>query len=192
MRFQVSRTDTGQFVLTDVATDTVVIDDELAAGYDKLERVVADKPRVHAPATTPGTPAPGSGTPSSSVFAFAGGPRYTPVLLAVVLPFAWLAVLYFALANLLSEAALDRGANQDTAAKLEALERELQALRSEVAGAPRAAKTTPSRKQAKAKPKPKPATIAPSATGDGSDPARTPADPEDPDTDEPEGDEAPR
>ena len=44
MAFQVSRTDTGQFVLIDPATDTVVIDDELAVGFAKLERVVVDKP----------------------------------------------------------------------------------------------------------------------------------------------------
>ncbi len=150
MPYQVSRTDTGQFVLMDPATDTVVIDDDLAQGYAKLELAVADKPPlVSAPAPSSGGADPA--TQGSSAFAFRGGPRYTPILLAVVLPFAWLAVLYFALANLLSETALDRSASEETEAKVEALEREIQTLRSEIAGAPRTKKSKPSR------PKPKPA-----------------------------------
>jgi hypothetical protein len=154
MPFLVSRTDTGQFVLTDPATDTVVIDDDLSAGFDKLEQVVADKPaRPPAPA---GEGVPGdAATQGSSAFTFRGGRRYTPALLAVVLPFVWLAVLYLALANLLSEHALDRAAARDTEARIEELERELQALRSEIAGAPRTNKSMPTRKS-KSKPKPKP------------------------------------
>jgi hypothetical protein len=138
MPFQVSRTDTGQFVLIDPTTDTVVIDDDLAQGFAKLEHAVASKPAS--------APAPSSPARTPSTFEFRGGPRYTPILLAVVLPFAWLAVMYFALANLLSETAVGGGAARDTEAKLEQLERELQALRSEVAGAPRTAKTKPTRK----------------------------------------------
>jgi hypothetical protein len=149
MPFQVSRTDTGQFVLSDPATDAVVIDDDLAQGFAKLEQAVASKP-----ASTP-APAPTAGSSSeratqgSSAFEFRGGPRYTPILLAVVLPFAWLAVLYFALANLLSEVTLERGASKQTETRLEELEHEVQALRSELAGAPRTAKTTPNRKGGK-------------------------------------------
>ena len=142
MPYQVSRTDTGQFVLMDPATDTVVIDDELAQGFAKLEQAVAGKPAIaSAPASASGGADPA--TQGSSAFAFRGGPRYTPMLLAVVLPFAWLAVFYFALANLLSEAALDRSDDQQTEDRLEQLEREIQALRSELAGAPRTAKTKP-------------------------------------------------
>jgi hypothetical protein len=149
MPYQVSRTDTGQYVLIDPATDTVVIDDDLTAGFAKLEQAVADKPPIRiGPASNEGDPAARGG----SAFGFRGGPRYTPILLAIVLPFAWLAVLYFALANLLSETALDRNATQETAARVEALERELQAVRSEIAGAPRTQKTRPP----KPKPKPKP------------------------------------
>ncbi|MFO7566882.1 MAG: hypothetical protein R6X02_29835 [Enhygromyxa sp.] len=139
----------------DPASDTVVIDDELAEGFARLERAVADKPRVTpAPSSTTGDADPA--TQGSSAFAFRGGPRYTPILLAVVLPFAWLAVLYFALANLLAETARDRGANEANEARIEQLERELQGLRSELAGAPRTAKTKPKREKPKPKPKPKP------------------------------------
>jgi hypothetical protein len=145
MPYQVSRTDTGQFVLRDPATDAVVIDDDLAQGFAKLEQAVASNP---APAT-PAAPPPAAtdrATQGSSAFEFRGGSRYTPILLAVVLPFAWLAVLYFALANLLSEVALDDGASKQTETRIEELEREVKALRSEIAGAPRTGKTTPMRK----------------------------------------------
>jgi hypothetical protein len=152
MAFQVSQTDTGQFVLMDPATETVIIDDDLAVGFARLERAVADKPAK--PASTTVGPA-ASVTQGSTAFSFVGGPRYTPVLLAVVLPFAWLAVLYLALANLLSEHALDRSSAGDTQTKIQALEREVQALRSEIAGAPRTAKQKP-----KPPPKPKPAADA--------------------------------
>lgn len=158
MAFQVSRTDTGQFVLMDPSTDTVIIDDDLPAGFAKLERAVADKPEQAS--TVGGTAGGDTATQGSSAFGFQGGPRYTPLLLGVVLPFAWLAVLYFALSNLLSEHALDRGAAEQTQTQIEALEHELQSLRSEVSGAPRTAKTKPQRKT----PKPaKPASVAPLA-----------------------------
>ena len=157
MPYHVSRTDTGQFVLMDPATDTVIIDDELAAGFEKLESAVADKPVKGSDASPTGVGTAGgdAATQGSSAFVFQGGPRYTPILLGVVLPFAWLAVLYFALSNLLSEHALDRGAAAQTQTQIEALERELQSLRSEISGAPRTAKTKPQRKtktKAKAKP----------------------------------------
>jgi hypothetical protein len=168
MRYQVSRTDTGQFVLTDRSTDTVVIDDDLAAGFAALEEIVATKPVLaSAPAlasdtTLPDHPRAVQGTSS---FRF-DGPRYTPILLAVVLPFAWLAVFYFALANLLTDHALDRKAASQTEDKLDALERELQALRSELAGAPRTAKTEAPR----AKPKPTPTPTAKPESGASPEP----------------------
>jgi hypothetical protein len=142
MRFQVSRTDTGQFVLMDPSTETVIIEDDLAVGFAKLEQVLANAPAK--PTTTLANA--GAATPASqasTTFQFVGGPRYTPVLLAVVLPFAWLAVLYLALANLLSEHALDRSSARETQTKIDELEREVQSLRSEIAGAPRTAKQTP-------------------------------------------------
>jgi hypothetical protein len=148
MPYQVSRTDTGQFVLRDPATDAVVIDDDLAQGFAKLEQAVASKP-ASTPTLSPPASASERATQGSSAFEFRGGPRYTPILLAVVLPFAWLAVLYFALANLLSEVTLERGASKKTETRLEELEHEVQALRSELAGAPRTAKSTPNRKTGK-------------------------------------------
>jgi hypothetical protein len=137
MPYQVSRTDTGQFVLVDPATGTVVIDDELAEGFAKLERALADQPDRPA--------GPSSFAPVSSTVA---SPRYTVILLAVVLPFAWLAVLYFALVHVLTDYALDRRGVEQVEAKVEELERDLQALRNEAAGAPRAAKPSPQRRTA--------------------------------------------
>jgi hypothetical protein len=172
MAFQVSRTDTNQFVLIDPATDTVIIDDDLAVGFTKLERTVADKPVKlgSSPAAVSGD-APASQAPA---FTFRGGPRYTPVLLAVVLPFAWLAVLYLALANLLSEHALDRSSAQETQTKIEELEREVQSLRSEISGAPRTAKSKPKRQPgAKVTPlsgTPEPGSEAPEADAAGAEP----------------------
>jgi hypothetical protein len=173
MAFLVSRTDTSQFVLTDAATDTVIIDDDLAVGFAKLERTVADKPIKPGPAAAVVGEAPAE---QGAVFSFRGGPRYTPVLLAVVLPFAWLAVLYLALANLLSEHALDRNSARETHKKIEELEREVQSLRSEISGAPRTAKQ---------KPKHQPGSKETPAAGTGA-PGRA----DDAEADEPEGDDA--
>lgn len=144
MPYQVSRTDTGQFVITDPSTDTVIIDDDLAEGFAKLEQAVASKP-----ALGPSSPPSVERSQAPGAFEFRGGPRYAGVLLAVVLPFAWLAVMYFALADLLAETALDRETAKDTEARIETLERELQGLRAEIAGAPRTAKTKPKRPKAK-------------------------------------------
>ncbi|MFV8749792.1 hypothetical protein ACNOYE_04525 [Nannocystaceae bacterium ST9] len=140
MPYQVTRTDTGQFVLIDPATETVVIDDDLVAGFSKLDSILADK------AKQPGAPAL---SPAPNAFAFRGGPRYTPMLLAIVLPFVWLLALYLALGNLLAQHSLTLDQAKDTQTEIDELERELQALRSEVSGAPRSAKAKP-----KAKPKP--------------------------------------
>lgn len=183
MAFQVSRTDTSQFVLIDPATDTVIIDDDLAVGFAKLERTVADKPAKSSVPVAAATPADASASPGTA-FAFRGGPRYTPVLLAVVLPFAWLAVLYLALANLLSEHALDRSSAKETQTKIDELEREVQSLRSEISGAPRTPKQ-PAKRQPGAKGKPVASTgepggnPAPADDAGADDGAEPPAEPND-------------
>jgi hypothetical protein len=144
MPYQVTRTDTGQFVLIDPTSETVVIDDDLVAGFAKLDKILADKPRTPAPVLTPTTGA----------FAFRGGPRYTPMLLAIVLPFVWLLALYLALGHLLSQHSLTLEQAKDTKAQIDELEQELQALRSEIAGAPRGAKAKPTKKAKPAEPPP--------------------------------------
>ena len=164
MAYQVSRADTGQFVLTDPRSGTVVIDEDLASGFDTLDRRVADESTGDDPQGDPAT--------GPSVLATRGGSRATLIGLAVVLPFAWLAVFYFAVSNLLIEQALDREASKATKTKLEELEREVQALRSELAGAPRTDKTRANVR------KPKPSVDA-----------AADADEDEPDTDEPEPDE---
>jgi hypothetical protein len=149
MPYQVTRTDTGQFVLIDPTSETVVIDDDLVAGFAKLDTILASKPRTSPPPLTATTRA----------FEFRGGPRYTPILLAIVLPFVWLLALYLALGQLLSQHSLTLEQAADTRTEIDALELELQALRSEVAGAPRAAKTKPIKRADK----PKPAAVVPDA-----------------------------
>lgn len=139
MPYQVTRTDTGQFVLIDPTSETVVIDDDLVAGFAKLDKILADKPRTPAPPPSVATRA----------FEFRGGPRYTPMLLAIVLPFVWLLALYLALGHLLSQHSLTLEQAKGTQAEIDELELELQALRSEVAGAPRAVKTKPSKRNEK-------------------------------------------
>lgn len=151
MPFAVSRTDTGQFVIQDPRTDSVVIDDDLAAGFAKLEAAVADAPAK--PGMTALPSAPGQG---GSAFAFSGGPRYAVITLAVVLPFLWLAVLYFALANLLSEAALGRGEQRELRERVEQLEGDLEAMRAESVSAPRMSKSKPKPKTKPDASKPKP------------------------------------
>ncbi len=145
MPYQVTRTDTGQYVLQDPASDTVVIDDELAAGFAKLEAIVAERPKRSA-SELPTIQTTGAGSAGrAGAFEFRGGPRYTPILLAVVLPFAWLLALYLVLAHLLAEYGLDRAEAVDTQKKIEELEQEVQALRSEMAGSPRGGKSKPKR-----------------------------------------------
>jgi hypothetical protein len=139
MPYQVTRTDTGQFVLIDPGSETVVIDDDLASGFAKLDKILAERPRTAAAATA--VPA--------SAFEFRGGPRYTPMLLAIVLPFVWLAALYLLLAHLLSQHSLTLEQAKDTQAQITDLQAELQALRSEISGAPRSAKTKPPKNKAK-------------------------------------------
>lgn len=139
MPYQVTRTDTGQFVLIDPASETVVIDDDLATGFAKLDQILAERPRA-AVAATPAR---------ASAFEFRGGPRYTPMLLAIVLPFVWLAALYLLLAHLLSQHSLTLEQAKDTQAQIVDLQAELQALRSEISGAPRSAKTKPAKTKAK-------------------------------------------
>ena len=140
MAFAVSRTDTGQFVLQDPRTDTVVIDDDLVAGFERLEQLAAERA---GPGGEGGDPGP-SGGPSA--FAFRGGPRYAVLVLAVVLPFVWLGVFYLSVASLVSEQALGSGDQRATEDRVEALEAEVQALRSEIASAPRMGKSKAKRR----------------------------------------------
>lgn len=163
MPYQVTRADTGQFVLIDPATETVVIDDDLVAGFGKLDKILADKPRPAAPSLT-------SLTHKSSAFEFRGGPRYTPMLLAIVLPFAWLLALYLMLSHLLSQHSLTLEQAADSQAEIDALGHELQALRSEIAGAPRSAKSKPAKRD-----KAKPVEAPPAAEEAAEPPAAAPA-----------------
>ena len=124
MPYQVTRSDTGQFVLMDTATDTVVIDDDLAAGFAKLETI-----RGEAPAATEGGAKTAAGPAEVSARRFL--PTSLATLLALVLPFVWFVGLYFALANLLAEQAVERKQVQELQQQIEALQRELQAPRRE-------------------------------------------------------------
>jgi hypothetical protein len=140
----------------------VVIEDDLVVGFDKLDKLLADKPRA------PAAPL----TSTASEFKFRGGPRYTPMLLAIVLPFVWLLALYLMLSHLLSQHSLTLEQAKDSRAEIEALGHELQALRSEIAGAPRSAKSKPAKRD-----KPKPAEAPPLEAADVDEPTEPPATP---------------
>lgn len=151
MPFAVSRSDTGQFVLQDPRTDTVVVDDDLLAGLEKLEAAVADKPGGKAGSSQ--MTAVSTDDAGNSAFGFRGS-RYSLVLLAAILPFVWLALLYFALANLLSEQALGRGEQRALEDRVDALESELSALEAQAAAAPRMNKSKPRRRSEAKTPSP--------------------------------------
>lgn len=90
--FQVHRSESGQFVLIDPATHTVVVSDDLAAGFTALSSQVQGA-TPQAPATPP-TPPPPPVTRWNATL---------PWALAAILPFVWIAVLHLSLGQLASE-----------------------------------------------------------------------------------------
>ena len=87
--FEVHRSESGQFVLLHRATGTVVISDEIAAGFETLTAKVRGAREVAAPIVEP---------PASR-----GWKAALPWLLAIGLPFVWLIALHLSLAQLASE-----------------------------------------------------------------------------------------
>jgi hypothetical protein len=87
--FEVHRSESGQFVLLHRATGTVVISDEVAAGFETLTARVRGAREVAAPIVE---------APTSRRWTAA-----LPWLLAIGLPFVWLIALHLSLAQLASE-----------------------------------------------------------------------------------------
>ena len=142
--FQVHRTDTGQFVFIDPATGTVVIEDALEAGYERIEAASAD-------AASKSSAAPPPATTSESAFAF-GGSRGLALVLSIGLPFVWFAFVYLALRD------LDRPP-LELQRELDALRIEVEALRQTVESQPpRSSKGGVVKPKKRPKPKPKPKT----------------------------------
>ncbi|MBK7827244.1 hypothetical protein [Nannocystis sp.] len=113
--FQVHRSESGQYVLMHPATETVVVSDDLAAGFARLSAAVGDA------ADTPVRMAPAASTVGSG---------RTVVIVAAVLPFVWLLALYLSLGRLAAELAVEIRAPADDAAV--ATRRELKELRLEI------------------------------------------------------------
>lgn len=92
--FEVHRSESGQYVLLHRATGTVVVSDELTAGFETIsERVRGAREDV----------APVAETPVVSAPVKRGWQAASPWLLAIGLPFVWLLVLHVSLSRLASE-----------------------------------------------------------------------------------------
>lgn len=113
--FQVHRSESGQYVLMHPATETVVVSDELVAGFARISAAVGSETGTPARAAAAAPPV-GSGR--------------VLVIFAVVLPFVWLLALYLSLGRLAAELAVGLRAPADDAAV--ATRRELKELRLEI------------------------------------------------------------
>lgn len=113
--FQVHRSESGQYVLMHPATDTVVVSDDLAAGFARISAAVGSD--AGAPVRVAPAPPP-------------VGSRRTLVIVAAVLPFVWLLALYLSLGRFAAELAVGIRAPADDAAV--ATRRELKELRLEI------------------------------------------------------------
>jgi hypothetical protein len=88
--FVVSRSTTGQYVVSDPATNTVVVGDDLGATFERLAALVADKP------ARADVPAPASAPARASL-------KLVPYVALALLPFVWLGALHLSLGRLVSE-----------------------------------------------------------------------------------------
>lgn len=91
--FVVSRSTTGQYVVSDPATNTVVVGDDLAATFDRMVAMAAE-----APARASEVP-----PPAAAKTAVAAGKHMLPYLALALLPFVWIGALHLSLGRLVSE-----------------------------------------------------------------------------------------
>lgn len=121
--FLVSRSITGQYVVTHPATRTVIVGDDLEATFERMRALTESEP-VAANATEPAAPAPATTERART--------RMLPWIALALLPFAWLGVLHLSLGRLVSELrAATPNATESTAvselrARIERLERQLE------------------------------------------------------------------
>ena len=120
--FLVSRSITGQYVVTHPATKTVIVGDDLEATFERMRALTESEPAAHA--TEPAAPAPAATERART--------RMLPWIALALLPFVWLGALHLSLGRLVSELrAATPNANESTVvselrARIERLERALE------------------------------------------------------------------
>lgn len=122
---QVSQSSTGQFVVTHLPSNTVMVGDDLVATYEQMRGFVAGLgPVAHAPAAAPPARA---GLGSSAT-------HWVLLAALALLPFVWLGALHVSLGRLVSELRVAPPAadlptpNVDLRARVERLERQVETL----------------------------------------------------------------
>lgn len=131
--YQLRTSATGQFVLVDPATGTVIVADDLKEAYD---RMVAVSPPGRAEVTEPAPQKAATRT---------FGPKLVVIGVLAVLPFVWLGALHLSLGRLVAEVrgGAGKGESKDEVnTRLDRLERRLdQASGGKVAGKKNKART---------------------------------------------------
>lgn len=122
---QVSQSSTGQFVVTHLPSNTVMVGDDLVATYEQMRGFVAGLgPAALAPAAAPPARA---GLGSSAT-------HWVLLAALALLPFVWLGALHVSLGRLVSELRVAPPAadlptpNVDLRARVERLERQVESL----------------------------------------------------------------
>jgi hypothetical protein len=130
--YQLRTSATGQFVLVDPSTGTVVVADDLKEAYD---RMMATSPLGRGEAVEPAAPK------TARTF----GPKLVVVAVLALLPFIWLGALHVSLGRLVAEVRGGAGNNEpsdEVDTRLDRLERRLdQAGGGKVAGKKSKART---------------------------------------------------
>jgi hypothetical protein len=116
--YLIGRSDTGQYVVTDPATKTVMVGDDLPALFDRMAAACGEGGAAFEPA---------------SIAAPAPGPRrasVVPWLAMALLPFVWLGALHLSLGRLISEVRIGKPAGEDQGvvdlrARMDRVERQL-------------------------------------------------------------------
>jgi hypothetical protein len=118
--YQLRTSATGQFVLVDPATDTVIVADDLKEAYDRM--VVASPPRGDA-AEPPAT--------SKPVVRRTLGPKLAVIGVLALLPFVWLGAMHVSLGRLVAEVAGGAGKGEtsdEVRTRLDRLEQRIDQL----------------------------------------------------------------
>ena len=115
--YLVGRSDTGQYVVTDPATRTVMVGDDLPALFDRMAAACGEGGAAFEPASV----APVAATPRASV---------VPWLAMALLPFVWLGALHVSLGRLVTEVRLGKPDAEDQGvvdlrARVDRVERQL-------------------------------------------------------------------
>lgn len=117
--YLVGRSDTGQYVVTDPATKTVMVGDDLPALFDRMAATCGAGGAAFEPASV--APVAPASTPRASV---------VPWLAMALLPFVWLGALHVSLGRLVTEVRLGKPEAEDPGvvdlrARVDRVERQL-------------------------------------------------------------------